>query len=101
MTLDLLAALLLAHLVADFPLQANWIAHNKHDDDLALLAHVAIHGAVTAIAVAAAGFPTGDVVAAAVAVAGFHTSIDYQRLPIRWDQTAHLATLLVIWAVVG
>lgn len=99
MTLDLLAALLLAHLVADYPLQANWIANNKNDDELALLAHVWIHLAVTAVLVASIGEPPRTVALVSIAVAGVHTTIDYNRLPIRWDQTAHLLALVVIWGV--
>ncbi len=44
--LTMLLALLLAHLLADFPLQSNWIAHNKGKGTWARLVHIAIHYAV-------------------------------------------------------
>jgi hypothetical protein len=41
--LTTLLALLLAYLLADFPLQSNWIAHNKWKGTWARLVHIAIH----------------------------------------------------------
>lgn len=101
MTLDLLAALLLAHLVADYPLQDRWMATRKHEDADALLVHILVHGVATSALVALSTDPTLLAAVAVGVIVVSHGVIDLFDLHIRWDQTAHLATLLVIWAVVG
>ena len=46
--MNLAAALLLGHLIADFPLQTNWVYRLKSQSWLGVLLHTAIHLAVTA-----------------------------------------------------
>jgi hypothetical protein len=43
------AALFLGHLIADFPLQANWVYRLKHRHWTGVLLHAAIHCVVTAL----------------------------------------------------
>lgn len=47
--MNLLATLLLAHLIADFPLQLNWVFQLKHRHWAGLLLHAAIHAMTTAV----------------------------------------------------
>jgi len=89
-------ALLLSHMVADYPLQTDWIAENKHGEPgAALLAHVIIHGVVTAVVVS---FVATNLFAFSIAcfVTVIHGLIDLADLHIRWDQTAHLASVLFL-----
>lgn len=46
--MNLFAALLLGHLIGDFPLQTNRIAQFKHENQAMLVIHVLIHMGVTA-----------------------------------------------------
>ena len=47
--MDLLSALLLGHLIADFPLQANCIFRLKNQHWLGVLLHAAVHCVITAV----------------------------------------------------
>ncbi len=47
--MDLFVTLLLGHLIADFPLQMNWLFRLKTRHWTGVLLHAAIHGLVTAI----------------------------------------------------
>jgi hypothetical protein len=94
-----LAALLLAHVLADFLFQTNWMVANKR----ALLPLAAHIGVVLATAIAA----TGTVHPVLFALAFAHLGIDLVKthagakglLPFVLDQAAHLATLAVAAAV--
>ena len=46
--MNILAALILGHLIGDFPLQTNRIAQSKHENQSMLVIHVLIHVCVTA-----------------------------------------------------
>jgi Protein of unknown function (DUF3307) len=96
------AALLFAHVLADFGLQPAWMAFGKADRrPLPFLAHIAV---VAATAVAATGSLAWPVAALILA----HTAIDLGKVLIPAprlasflaDQSAHLATLVAvtIWA---
>jgi hypothetical protein len=93
------AALLLAHVLADFLFQTNWMAANKRDA-LPLAAHIAV---VLATAILA----TGSVHPVLFALALAHLGIDLIKthsgakglVPFLLDQAAHLATLVVVAAL--
>lgn len=89
----LLASLLVAHMVADYPLQPDWVASNKHTDTDALVSHAVVHGA-TASVLSALFVDVGVAAAIAIPLAFVHGAIDRFDLHIRWDQTAHLASVL-------
>ncbi|MGQ0567199.1 MAG: DUF3307 domain-containing protein [Gemmobacter sp.] len=96
---ETLAALLLAHVLADFVFQTNWMVANKKAV-LPLAAHI---GVVLATAVLAAG--TLHPVLFALALA--HLGIDLVKThsgtkglsPFLLDQAAHLVTLVAVAAV--
>ena len=93
------AALLLAHTVADFLLQSDWMVKNKRQLT-PMLAHIAV---VLATAMAA----TGTLHPALILLAAVHMAIDAiktayftNRLrPFLVDQAAHLASLIAIAAL--
>jgi hypothetical protein len=99
--MDLLASLVLAHLIADFPLQMNWIFRLKHHHWAGVLLHSAIHGLVAA---ALLQDPLGHwplLVTLCVA----HFAIDWLKLQMSFrvrslgfalDQIAHLLTLVLL-----
>lgn len=97
----LVCALCFAHLVADYPLQTDWMAANKHSDRRALWLHSSVHGVVAAVAVVPFA-PLVDVLSVAVIVPLFHATTDARDMDIREDQTTHLcwcvvtATILLI-----
>lgn len=93
---ELLAALLLSHMVADYPLQTNWMAENKHDSVDALLQHSAVHALCTFAFVAVFTASLPDAAACSSLLFGLHAVIDAQNLPIRWDQTAHLSWIIIV-----
>ena len=91
-----LAALLLAHALADFVLQTNWMAANKRDP-WALVLHAATILATAAIC-------TGTASPWLLALTALHIAIDLIKslwpkrgiLPFLLDQAAHLTSLLLI-----
>ena len=93
------ATLLLAHVLADFLFQTNWMVANKRAA-LPLAAHIAV---VLATAVLA----TGTLDPALFALALAHLGIDLVKthsgakglLPFLLDQAAHLATLVAVAVV--
>ncbi len=90
---ETLAALLLAHILADFVLQTGWMVANKRRH-VAMAAHVAV---VLATAVAA----TGTLHPALIALTAAHLAIDLVKtlalprglMAFLADQAAHLATI--------
>jgi hypothetical protein len=92
-------ALALAHLVADYPLQTDWMASNKHDSTAALLTHSVVHGLVAASAVAPLA-PLADVATVGATVPILHATTDAKDFGIREDQTVHLLSCILIAAVV-
>ncbi|MEO1639286.1 MAG: DUF3307 domain-containing protein [Pseudomonadota bacterium] len=97
--IETFAALLFAHVLADFVLQTDWIVRNKRKLHVLLL-----HGAIVLITLQAS---VGSVTAwPLIALAGAHVLIDAIkcRLPYTgfWpymiDQAAHLLTLLFVMA---
>lgn len=90
--MDTIGALLLAHMVADYPLQTDWMAENKHEGGRALEVHSIVHGVCATVVLIGHG-PVSVPIGASIAL--WHWGIDYQDLPIRWDQTAHLLTAVV------
>ncbi|MBY6089992.1 DUF3307 domain-containing protein [Maritimibacter alkaliphilus] len=92
--IETFAALLFAHVIADFVLQTDWIARNKARP-LAFL----LHGLLVLIAAQAA---TGQWAAPALLIlTGLHLAIDAVKLASKstglaaflWDQGGHLVTL--------
>jgi hypothetical protein len=99
--MDLLATLILAHLIADFPLQTNGIFRLKHRHWAGVLLHAAIHGAVAAILLQDpfARWPM------LVTLVGVHFTIDWLKLRIDFrlkslgfilDQITHGLALLLL-----
>ena len=96
---ETLAALLCAHILADFLFQTNWMVANKRAF-MPLAAHIAVV-LVTAI------LATGALHPALFALALAHLGIDLIKthcgvkglLPFLLDQAAHLCTLLIVAAV--
>ena len=90
------AALLLAHALADFVLQSNWMAANKRHPRA-----FALHALAVLVTAAAA---TGSASLWLVALAASHMAIDFAKsfwprrglLPFLVDQTAHLVTLAAV-----
>jgi hypothetical protein len=102
---------LASHLVADFPLQMDWIANNKRENSLALLLHVYVHATVTAGALFTfTGLGTGDVLACSLGIAVTHGAIDTRRwaepqewmelYPILIDQIMHIAAIAIVVSLV-
>jgi len=95
-----IGALLLAHMVADYPLQTDWMASNKHNSLKALLSHSVIHGLVAGVTLALSGVETHIALATGMATLTWHAGIDSLNLHIRWDQTSHLLTCAFLgWLV--
>lgn len=99
------AILLLGHLLADFPLQTNWVMRHKLEHRWGVLLHASIHGAVTATLLNSwrASLPL------LVTLVLIHFSIDWLKLHLPsktatrgflLDQLAHLVVLgmlAIIW----
>ncbi|AFZ74551.1 DUF3307 domain-containing protein [Natronobacterium gregoryi] len=101
MALETLGALLLAHFVADYPLQTDWMAANKHSDRKALALHAYVHGFAVLLFLPLAT-SSGLVIAGASAyVVAVHGTIDAFDFHIRWDQTAHLLSIVAVAVLVA
>jgi hypothetical protein len=93
---ETLAALLLAHALADFVFQTNWMARNKRQPK-AMLAHI---GVVLGTAI----LITGSLHPLIFALAGVHMIIDAVKVgyfdnrlgPFLADQAAHLTSLIAL-----
>jgi hypothetical protein len=95
-------ALISAHLIADFPLQTNWIAKNKLSSWKIRLIHVFIHYIVT-FALIIPFLTVGKAHGIAFFISSVHFFIDTRRwaeekeglksYPIIVDQTMHIFTL--------
>lgn len=99
--MDVLATLLLAHLIADFPLQTNWVFKIKTQSSWGIAVHVGIHLLVTAVLIKEP--ITYWLMLASLGVVHFIIDWVKLRLPARQqtpgfilDQIAHLLTLLLI-----
>lgn len=100
MFMQLLGALLAAHMIADYPLQTNWMAEHKHGEPGAALAsHAAVHG-VMSLALSATTIPSHQAVGIACLVFVSHALTDMANLHIRWDQTVHFAVSVGLASVV-
>ena len=94
--IETFAALLLAHTLADFPLQTNWMVQNKRRI-LPMLAHIGV-------VLAASILTTGTLHPLLFALAAIHMLIDALKaayFPNRLssfllDQAAHLGSILVV-----
>ena len=94
--IETLVALLLAHTLADFPFQTNWMVQNKRHT-LPMLAHVAV-------VLAASIVTTGMVHPLLFALAGAHMMIDaikaayvtHRLATFLLDQAAHLASIITV-----
>lgn len=96
-----LATLLLAHVIADFPLQTNQIFRWKMQSNLGILLHVAIHLAVTALTLR----HSLSMWRLLLLLGVIHFGIDWLklRIPVRRqtpgfiiDQLAHLLSLVYL-----
>lgn len=93
---ETLAALLLAHVLADFVFQSDWVVANKHR-----VAGLAAHGAVV---LGALILCLGSLAPGLIFLAALHLAIDLAKsgtgrrglLPFALDQGAHLATLTAL-----
>jgi len=93
--------LLACHLLADFPLQTDWMASEKFDDVRALLAHLGVHILVTMPSMVVLYGADGAL--ATLFVVGVHGAIDTRRwadpkegfeaYPIWVDQSLHVASI--------
>ena len=94
--IETFVALLLAHTLADFPFQTNWMVQNKRRP-LPMLAHIAV-------VLAASIVTTGTVHPLLFALAGVHMLIDaikaayvtHRLTPFLLDQAAHLASIIAV-----
>ncbi len=93
--IETFAALLFAHVLADFVLQTGWMARGKAGRGaLPLLAHTAVVGATAVLATGSLAWPLA-------VLTGLHLAIDLAKSlapagrlwPFLADQAAHLATL--------
>ncbi|MEM9755625.1 MAG: DUF3307 domain-containing protein [Pseudomonadota bacterium] len=100
--IETFAALLLAHMLADFPLQSTWIAHGKaRRDPRALAVHIGTHFGATLLIL-------GTWHWAIAALAAAHLAIDIAKSfapqgklwPFLADQLAHVVSLVAIAALV-
>jgi hypothetical protein len=104
--MDLLATLILAHLIADFPLQTDWIFRLKSRHWAGVLLHAAIHAGVTALLLQnpPRHWPM------LVTLGGIHFITDWLKLRVKFklrspgfilDQAAHGLALLLLatWPV--
>ena len=91
--LSYIGVLLASHMIADYPLQTNWMAENKHSERDALLYHSCVHGLVAFVLIAP--IHIGTAAAVSVPFAAVHAIVDSRDLHIRWDQTAHFLTAIV------
>jgi len=98
-------ALLAAHLVADFPLQPNWMAAGK-DRSLSVRAgHCTVHGGVALLFLLPV-VPVPTAVDAGVAVFVAHFVVDslpraepgehLEAYPLAVDQTLHVVSLYIV-----
>ncbi|MEZ4658300.1 MAG: DUF3307 domain-containing protein [Caldilineaceae bacterium] len=103
--MNLFAALLLGHLIGDFPLQTNRIAQSKHENRMMLVSHVLIHICVTA---ALLNNPFDNLLLLCM-IGCSHYFIDSSRVGVifnggargfLFDQTSHLASLSLIASIV-
>jgi len=97
--------LVLAHLIADYPLQPDWMVRAKRGLP-GLLLHVGIHFCVTAVVLGLGG---ADFWLPALALAGFHFVIDLgknlvNRLRPQWvsgpyliDQVFHYISMVIVY----
>ncbi len=99
--MHLFATLLLGHLIADFPLQTNWVFALKLKNSWGIALHVAIHIVITAILLGGSisAWPLLSILAL------LHFACDWSKLNIPCksqicsfllDQAAHVATLLLL-----
>ena len=102
--MDVLATLLLGHLIADFPLQANWIYRAKRGHWAGLPLHSAVHCAVAAMLLDDPLKHLPLLISLALA----HFTIDWFKLRVRFkpefvgfilDQIAHVLALLLLTAL--
>ena len=79
--MDLLATLLLSHLVADFPLQTGWVFRLKLRHWGGILLHAAIHSGATAFVL----YPSADNWPVLITIWLIHAIIDRMKLFIKTD----------------
>lgn len=90
-----LAALLLAHILADFTFQTDWIAANKHDDSRAMALHIGTHAIIAGVGLATVtSLPAAALFAALYAEAHLVVDLVKPRPPINVDQTFHLGFII-------
>lgn len=105
---SVLVLMILAHYVADFGFQTEFMATMKgkvHSDAHgihSLVAHACIHGATTAAALIVAGLPW---LAPVFMIVVAHGVIDYFKsnhnsFGVHVDQTLHMVSIFVIWLII-
>ena len=99
--MNLLAILLLGHLIADFPLQTNWVYRLKNHHWAGVLLHAVIHCVVTAVLLqdTLAHWPM------LIALGSIHFATDWLKLRVEFpfqslgfilDQITHVLALLLL-----
>jgi hypothetical protein len=101
--------LVLAHYLADFPLQGSYLATEKRHNLYALLAHGAIYGLAVSLALKLLGYSFDYQIAAFLI--GSHIFIDYMKISVDrfyharfnlWvDQALHLFILYAVYLYIG
>jgi len=98
--MNLAAALLLGHLIADFPLQTNWIYRLKTQSWFGVLLHTCIHLLVTALLI----YPVQRALPLLGILGVLHFITDYTKVRVQGkrqapgfiaDQVAHL--VVIFW----
>lgn len=98
--MNLAAALLLSHLVGDFPLQTNWIYKFKNESWLGIALHATIHVILAALLVEHPFtvwplFVTLGVLHFLIDLIKLHVPTQRQALGFLLDQAAHI--LVILW----
>jgi len=94
-----LSGLLMSHLIADYPLQTDYLADNKHTNDFVLFFHSFLHGASALLLIYLFSGAYHLSVGFACFVLVSHFLIDAANLSLRWDQTTHLLVLFGLWVI--
>ncbi len=99
--MDAFVVLLIAHLIADFPLQTGWVYKMKIKSLRGLILHVAMHPVITALLIKDVGQWWGIL----LGLFGLHFLIDWVKLRIKTkiqvagfllDQLAHVVSLIFL-----
>lgn len=91
-----MGALVTAHMVADYPLQADHMAKRKHKDVDLLTAHAIVHTFVASILLFIVGVPYIQIFGVSIAYGVMHFMVDANNYNIQTDQTTHLIACFIL-----